>query len=140
MSKADHQSAIAHEGSPAINTVLVVDDDIIISMNTAALLEELGHRALEANGGAEALDLLVANPAVTLLVTDQAMPGLRGSELIAEARKIRPDLRVILATGYDGLPGERPENVVRLDKPFGLAELENAVGTALGTQVSMKPI
>lgn len=99
-------------------------------MNTAALLEDLGHRVIEANSGQDALDRLAAEPEIDLLITDQSMPGMSGSELIVAARISRPDLPVILATGYDGPADADAHGVTRLSKPFNFAELEAAVAGA----------
>ncbi|MDO9370848.1 MAG: PAS domain S-box protein [Sphingopyxis sp.] len=112
--------------------ILVVDDDAIILMNTAALLEDLGHEVLEANSGAEALALLRAHHDIGILITDQAMPGITGSELISVARAERPDLPVILATGYGETPSEVGQALQRLGKPFGQKDLERAIAAALG--------
>ncbi len=113
--------------------MLVVDDDVIIAMNSVALLEELGYAATEANSGPEALDILHRQQEIALLITDQVMPGMRGNQLIVEARRIRPALPVILATGYDDLLRDCPPWVTRLAKPFGLAELATAVNAALAS-------
>lgn len=107
--------------------ILVVDDDPIILMNTAALLDDLGHRVFEANTGDEALDLLAANAEIDLLITDQSMPGMIGTELIAAARAFRPALAVILATGYSAETIDGTSNIMRLGKPFSFAQLEEAV-------------
>lgn len=107
--------------------ILVVDDDPVILMNTAALLEDLGHRVFEASSGAEALELLAANAQIDLLITDQSMPAMLGTELITAARAFRPALRVILATGYSAETIDGTLNVTRLGKPFSFAELEAAV-------------
>ncbi|MFC4256200.1 PAS domain-containing protein [Croceibacterium xixiisoli] len=107
--------------------VLAVDDDVIILMNTAALLEDLGHEVLEASSGAEALQIMQARPDVSLLVTDQAMPGMTGSQLIQHLRADRPDLPVILATGYGETPVGDGPLVHRLGKPFNQAELQRAI-------------
>jgi len=113
-------------------TVLLVDDDALILMNTAALLEDLGHRVIEANSGAEALDLFRANPGIDLLITDQAMPAMTGSELIATVRGARPDLPIVLATGYGEMPDEMSGAVHRLGKPFNQNDLRRAVLAAAG--------
>lgn len=105
----------------------MVDDDPIILMNTAALLEDLGHRVFEAGSGAEALELLAANAQIDLLITDQSMPEMLGTDLIAAARAFRPSLPVILATGYSAETIDGTLNVTRLAKPFSFAELEAAV-------------
>lgn len=107
--------------------ILMVDDDPIILMNTAALLEDLGHRVFEAGSGAEALELLAANAQIDLLITDQSMPEMLGTDLIAAARAFRPSLPVILATGYSAETIDGTLNVTRLAKPFSFAELEAAV-------------
>lgn len=107
--------------------ILIVDDDAIILMNTAALLEDLGHQVIEAGSGEEALTLLGTHPDIDLIITDQAMPGMTGSQLIATVRSQRPDLPIILATGYGETPSDANQAVQRLGKPFGQKELQNAV-------------
>ena len=67
--------------------VLAVDDDNLVLMNTVAMLEELGHSAMQASSGAEALALLQREPDVQLLITDQAMPEMTGAQLIEAARR-----------------------------------------------------
>lgn len=124
---SDAQGGTAAQGQ----RILVVDDDAIILMNTAALLEDLGHRVLEASSGAEALALLDAHRDIDILITDQAMPGMTGSELIAAARAERPHLPIILATGYGETPSDVGPALQRLGKPFGQKELENAVAKAI---------
>ncbi|WP_293699751.1 MULTISPECIES: PAS domain S-box protein [unclassified Sphingopyxis] len=124
---SDAQGGTAAQGQ----RILVVDDDAIILMNTAALLEDLGHRVLEASSGAEALALLGAHRDIDILITDQAMPGMTGSELIAAARAERPHLPIILATGYGETPSDVGPALQRLGKPFGQKELENAVAKAI---------
>ena len=112
-------------------TILAVDDDVLVLMNTAALLEDLGHSAIEANSGLEALTLLDRHPEIDLLVTDQAMPGMTGSQLIAAVRQHRPDLPVILASGYGETPADGMEGIIRLGKPFNQRDLQQALGVAL---------
>lgn len=110
--------------------VLAVDDDVIILMNTGALLEELGHEVIEANSGTEALEQLQSRSDIDVLITDQQMPGMTGSELIIAARAISPDLAIILATGYGETPQDADPVIFRLTKPYGLADLEKAVAEA----------
>nr|WP_283773387.1 PAS domain S-box protein [Altererythrobacter sp. KTW20L] len=110
--------------------ILVVDDDVIILMNTVAMLEDLGHVALEAGSGEDALRLLEQGERFDLLITDEAMPGMKGSELVAAARGIDPQLPVIVATGYGETPGALGGTVQRLGKPFGQDELRRAVDGA----------
>ena len=110
---------------------MVVDDDAIILMNTAALLEDLGHEVVEAASGEDALKQLVEHPGIDLIITDQAMPGMTGSQLIATVRSERPALPIILATGYGETPADASHSVHRLGKPFGQKELQRAV-SAIG--------
>jgi PAS domain S-box-containing protein len=109
--------------------VLAVDDDGLVLMNTAAMLEDLGHRAIEAGSGAEALAILEAQPAVDLVISDQAMPGMTGVELAAAVRARRPELPIILATGYAELPPGTDPSVTKLAKPFSQRALAEALRT-----------
>ncbi|MCP4564348.1 MAG: PAS domain S-box protein [Bosea sp.] len=112
-------------------TVLAVDDDALVLMNTTALLEDLGHRVIEASSAREALALLEGDDAVDLLITDHAMPQMTGAQLIAEVGQRWPKLPVILATGYADLPAGAGVGVLRLNKPFWQADLEKAVAAAM---------
>jgi CheY-like chemotaxis protein len=122
----------AGEALPKARTILAVDDDPIILMNTAALLEDLGYQVFEAGSGQEALDQLACRPEIDLLITDHAMPGMTGSELIEAARALRPELAVVLATGFSGDDFIRTRGLTRLNKPYSFSELEAAVGRAHG--------
>lgn len=111
--------------------ILVVDDDLLVGMGTAAMLEDLGHVALEATSGADALRLLEARRDIDLVITDHGMPYMSGLELAHAARKLRPALPIILATGYaepltGGVPG-----LLQLYKPFRQDELAKALAAAL---------
>lgn len=122
--------------APRPLTVLAVDDDALVLMNTAALLEDLGHKVIEANSGREALTILEGNGEVDLLITDHAMPQMTGSQLIAEVGTRWPALPVILATGYADLPAGARAGVLRLSKPFWQADLEKAVAAAMARRAA----
>ena len=107
--------------------VLAVDDDALVQMNTVAMLEELGHRVLEAANGAEALSIVRQNPAIDVVLTDFAMPQMTGRDLAIALARERPGLPVILATGYAQLPPGEKIDVRLLPKPFGLKELARAL-------------
>jgi CheY-like chemotaxis protein len=85
--------------------VLAVDDDDLVLGNTVMMLEELGHRALAAKSGREALEILGREARIDLVVTDQAMPGMSGIELAEAVRERWPQVRVLVATGFAELPG-----------------------------------
>ena len=114
------------ETSPPIR-VLAVDDDALILMNTVALLEDLGHQVVEASSGHEALSIMDEDAAFDLVITDQAMPHMTGSQLITELNARWPDIPIILATGYAELPTSLPPRVKRLGKPFWQKDLDKAI-------------
>jgi PAS domain S-box-containing protein len=111
-------------------SILVVDDDPLVLANTVAMLEELGHGVTEASSGKEALRLLREGDA-DLLVTDYAMPGMTGDELALEAMAIRPEIQVLLVSGYAELPEDAGKGLERLAKPFTEDQLAAAVETVL---------
>ncbi|WP_254514747.1 hybrid sensor histidine kinase/response regulator [Novosphingobium sp. G106] len=111
--------------------ILAVDDDALILMNTVDLLADLGHDVFEASSGQSALDFLREHPDVELLITDQAMPHMTGTQLAELARENNPDLAIILATGYGELPRDAQAKIVKLGKPFDQDELAKAVTQAM---------
>ncbi|WID95036.1 PAS domain S-box protein [Bosea vestrisii] len=116
-------------------TVLAVDDDALVLMNTTALLEDLGHKVIEASSGREALSVLESNE-IDLLITDHAMPQMTGAQLITVVGERWPALPVILATGYADLPAGAGAGVLRLSKPFWQADLEKAVSGAMARRTT----
>jgi PAS domain S-box-containing protein len=105
-----------------ILTVLAVDDDALVLTNTAAMLEDLGHRVLAAASAAEAM-VLLSRKIPDLVITDFAMPQVTGLQLAEEIRACYPTMPVVLATGYAELPRGAGEGLLRLAKPYGQAEL-----------------
>jgi CheY-like chemotaxis protein len=99
-------------------TILVVDDDALIAMSTVDMLEDLGHEVIEANSGDRALEILRKDDTVDLLVTDYSMPRMNGAQLAAAARKIRPELPILLATGYAELPAGSALDLPKINKPY----------------------
>lgn len=123
---SDHRAGTARafgEGSRPL-TVLAVDDDNLVLLNTTAMLEDRNHVALRARSGQEALDIL-RKRTVDVVVTDQAMPRMTGLQL-AEAIAIEwPELPVVIATGYAELP--RGTSLPKLAKPFRQNDLLRAI-------------
>lgn len=115
-------------------TILVVDDDLLVAMATADMLEDLGHKAVQASSGQSALRELEANPTIELVITDQSMPGMTGTQLAAEIRQRWPHMPILLATGHAELPERSRHNLPRLDKPFDQRALELALTPLLHTQ------
>jgi CheY-like chemotaxis protein len=117
--------------------VLAVDDDALIRMNIAAMLEDMGHDVFEASSGEQALQILGDHPDIELLITDQAMPGMTGTELIRHVEDQWPQLPIILATGYGEVPTSQRSRITKLAKPFDERELVRAVEGA--TNISPVP-
>jgi CheY-like chemotaxis protein len=111
-------------------TILVVDDDPLIAMTMDAVLTDMGHRTLMAHSGQDALSMLERQPDVELLITDYAMPGMNGAQLVQEVRQRWPTMRIVLASGYAELPEGSAQGIARLPKPFGRAALLKAVNGA----------
>jgi PAS domain S-box-containing protein len=105
-------------------TILVVDDDPLIALSTVDMLDDLGHTVIEANSGKRALEILEAGEPIDLMITDQAMPNMTGVELAEVARRMRPELPVLLATGYADLSIGAKINLPLLSKPYRQAELQ----------------
>jgi signal transduction histidine kinase/CheY-like chemotaxis protein len=113
-------------------TLLFVDDDFLISLSTAALLEDLGHDVIKASSGAAALDVLKSGKPIDLLITDYAMPGMTGLQLAETVRKLRPDLPILLATGYADLPARAKVELPRLSKPYQQKQLAERITSLVG--------
>jgi PAS domain S-box-containing protein len=112
-------------------TILTVDDDPLVAHNTSALLEELGHTVFSASSAMRALEILRHETGIDLLITDQLMPDMTGSELATRIRAEQAQLPIILATGYAELgPGEA-EGLPRLAKPFSQQQLAEAIDRAI---------
>ncbi|QKX00533.1 PAS domain S-box protein (plasmid) [Agrobacterium sp. CGMCC 11546] len=108
-------------------TVLAVDDDPLVLMNTVLMLEDLGHTVLEAASAEEALAQLRTAGHVDLVVTDHAMPRMTGAELAQSLQKTHPDLPVVIATGYSALPNGQIAGHARLSKPFSQVQLDDVI-------------
>jgi signal transduction histidine kinase len=131
ITKASQQPAAPAQALPAKLlrpiTVLAVDDDALVLMNTVAMLEDQGHTVFEAYSGKEALEILRREDSIDLVVTDQAMPKMTGTELAKIIRSEWPDIPVLLATGYADM-GPRDEiGLPKLTKPYLPRDLTAAI-------------
>jgi PAS domain S-box-containing protein len=111
--------------------VIAVDDDSLVLSNTVAMLEDLGHRVLQAVSGAQAIDILEKEDHVDLVVTDHAMPNMTGAELAETIVHRWAGLPVIIATGYAELPPGTAAELPKLAKPFDQQELARAINLAV---------
>jgi CheY-like chemotaxis protein len=115
--------------------VLAVDDDSLVLVNTVAMLEDLGHRALAAASAKEALAVL-ERESVDLVITDYAMPQTTGMQLAAAIEAEHPELPVILATGYAELPPGAAVHLPRLTKPFLQRDLAASIRQVIGEELA----
>ena len=113
-------------------TLLFVDDDFLIGLSTTSLLEDLGHTVVKASSGPEALEVLRSGGPIDLMITDYAMPGMTGLELAEQARALRPELPILLATGYADLPTRPKFALPRLSKPYQQQQLAEQIQSLLG--------
>jgi CheY-like chemotaxis protein/two-component sensor histidine kinase len=136
MPAVDHRDGQEKSERPQTSkiTVLIVDDDPLISMSTAMMVEDLGHAVVEVNSGGQALDVLRNGRDIDLLITDFSMPKMNGAELAAAAKTIRPKLPVLLATGYADLPIGTDPGLPRIGKPYQQDQLASAIAGALKAQ------
>jgi signal transduction histidine kinase len=111
-------------------TILLVDDEDIVRTGTAEMIRDLGHKVIEADGGAEALALLENGPPPDIVVTDYKMPRMDGAELSRRLQASRPGLPILIITGYTGTTDE-VLHLPRLAKPFGRAEIGAALAAVL---------
>lgn len=118
--------------------VLLVEDEPEVRKVVRMQLTSLGHVVIEAADGVEALGLLQNVDDIALLVSDTVMPGgIGGRELARRARTLRPQLPILLVTGYasEATPtDELPADVPTLRKPFDQAALAGALAALLGPE------
>src|SRR5215831_2756683 len=117
--------------------ILVVEDDEDVLTVAAESLRELGYRVETAVSAAQALDILSRDHPVDLLFSDVIMPGgMNGVQLAVEARRIRPELKVLLTSGYTAAALSRehglPDNLDVVEKPYQREELAEKLRLVIG--------
>ena len=119
--------------------VLIVDDDTLVMTGISAMIEDLGHTAIEAHSGAEAVAKLASGIEIDVVLTDHAMPAMTGLQLARYIRESYPELPVILATGYAEIPGDAAAlGIPRLAKPCNQYEIAMAIQSALGSRRAVR--
>jgi CheY-like chemotaxis protein len=136
-------SSVVVEGAPqadgtsrpvnARGTALLVDDEELVRLSTAAMLMDLGYAVIEAGSAEEALRLVKEGVVPDLLVTDHLMPGMNGVDLARALRSRRPSLPILIVSGYADTEGLDPD-LARLTKPFRHFELAESLEGLIGTQ------
>jgi PAS domain S-box-containing protein len=126
-------------GVPA--RILIVDDEDMIRTVSTAMLEELGFDTLVAASGEEALTIFREKPdCIDIVLLDQVMPGMDGVSVCRELRSIRPDVKVLLASGFSQQEvSERFKGIELngfLQKPYTM----NSLTTELTRMLGGKPV
>ncbi len=122
--------------------ILLVEDDEDVRAYTVEIIRDLGYVVRHTASPKIALDMLREDASIGLLFTDIGLPGINGRELVNEARRIRPELRVLFMTGYaDYMTGYADDSIVEtsagepgisiISKPFTRAELATKINAVL---------
>jgi two-component system cell cycle sensor histidine kinase/response regulator CckA len=118
-------------------TVLLVEDEPMVRSVAERALTRHGYSVVTADNGEDALAILAKGEPVALLISDVVMPGMDGPTMVREARKSRPDLKILFMSGYAEEQLRKSidlENVNFLPKPFSVSELAEAARRAVGTK------
>ena len=119
-------------------TILLAEDDPIMRKLTRKMLEEHGYKVLEATNGEVALDVISRHPsAIHLTLTDVAMKGMNGPDLVLRLMDSHPEMKVVYMSGYTGeLIAHRglQSGIPLLEKPFTRAALLKTIDETLGGQ------
>ena len=128
---------LLYEESGAV--ILLVEDDEDIRTLVTATLGDMNYQIIPANDGPSALKILRGDRHIDLLFTDVVMPGgMSGLQLAEQARIRRPDLPILLTSGYNeefvGAGPPRGANFPLIRKPFRRRELSRAIAKLLNTE------
>jgi len=120
-------------GDHGVGRILFVDDEEELLKSYTEVLEKFGYVVQAMNRAATALELFQENPeAYSLVLTDYNMPGMAGDEFSRNIKEVRPDIPVILCTGYSSRFDERKAEglglAALLKKPVSIRELTETVG------------
>jgi DNA-binding NtrC family response regulator len=117
------------EGKP---TILIVDDEEMVRSIAAQIMEKLGYRVVTAASGAAAIEIFEQeHERIDLVILDMVMPGVDGSMVFDEMKKIDDNVNVILSSGYSR--DSQANDIMRrgcdafIQKPFRLQELSHLV-------------
>lgn len=114
--------------------ILLVEDEAVLRELAAENLLDAGYRVVEAGDGTAGLEALQSDIPIDVLLSDIKLPGMDGYELAEAAKALRPQLKVILMTGYapTPLPPKLERVVYRiLQKPFEIEALPDMIAAAL---------
>ncbi|MBR0641435.1 response regulator [Plastoroseomonas hellenica] len=121
-------------GKPARSprTILLVDDEALVILASAMILKQTGYRVFEEHSAAGALSLLRGEELIDLLVTDFSMPGMDGGQLARASKELRPDLPILITSGYMNSTLGIGISHHTLGKPYLLNQLLGAIEKIIG--------
>ena len=130
-------SSVGEPGGPSQDgTVLVVEDEVPLRQAVTKMLHKAGFEVFEAGDGSTAIDLIGANGGkIDVILLDMTIPGASSAQVIAEAARVRPDIRVVLTSAYSqemiasAMTGAQIRGFIR--KPFQLRDLERTLRNTL---------
>lgn len=136
--QARERVVLSDDVPKGVGTVLVVEDNEVVREFAVAIMVDLGYRVLIATDGPSALHIIDGDEPIDLLFTDIVMPNrMSGAELAREARRLRPDLKVLMTSGY-AARGKREEPATGefplISKPYRRAELAKWISEILMQQ------
>jgi CheY-like chemotaxis protein len=117
--------------------ILLVDDEASVVTVGSRMLKALGYASLSAGGGQEAVEVFSQQgESISGVILDLSMPDMDGSETLVELRRIRPDVPVVISSGYgaeqisDRFSAQKPTAYIQ--KPFRLEDLKAVLSQAFG--------
>jgi len=135
------ETVLSHDAVRGQETILLVDDELMVIQVTKELLESLGYKVYLAASGQEALAVYMEKRReIDLVILDMIMPGISGGETFDRLRNIDPTVRVLLSSGYS-LTGKAQEILDCgcngfLQKPFHLENLSSKVREILDPPIT----
>lgn len=118
--------------SLAPREALLVEDEALVAMVAEEYLSELGFAPLSARNAAEAMSILQERENLAVALVDVGLPDERGDQLAQRMRQLRPQLPILMASGYDGneIKGKFPRDALIgvLSKPYTEDDLVRALG------------
>jgi CheY-like chemotaxis protein len=118
-----------------MSQILVAEDEAMLRAIAVEMLEDAGFSVFQAGDGEEALGILKMHPGIQVLVSDIKMPRMDGYALAEAGLNLRPELKILLMTGYAQDPPPallKAREIHTLHKPFNLERLCELVGEMAG--------
>jgi two-component system, cell cycle sensor histidine kinase and response regulator CckA len=116
--------------------ILLIDDEEMVVDVCTQLLQEVGYHVLVARSGAEGIETFAAHQdEIDLVIVDMIMPGMTGGETFDRLRKMKPEVKMLLSSGYS-LDSQAEKILARgcngfIQKPFSIAELSQKIRVTL---------